>query len=102
MISPAPMIIAKTRRIIRRFEEADATSPRKARTIDELGLYHGLIFKRLLKQGVIIEASPRRYYLSRENTIEYERVRQTRIKIMLVIMAVIVIIAVIYSSLMKQ
>ena len=95
--SPGPMIIAKTRRIFRRFEDAGATSPRDAKTLEELGVFHGLIFKKLLRQGVIIEASPQRYYLSHEIKLEYNQGRKTRIKILLLVVAVIIIIAAIYN-----
>ncbi len=95
--SPATLIVAKTRRIFRRFEEARATSPGYARTPDELGLYHGLIFRRLVNQGVLIEASPGRYYLSHENQLEYNTRRQARIKIILGVIVIIIAIAVIFN-----
>jgi len=97
VFSPAPMIIAKTRRIILRFQNADATSPRNARTLEELNLRHGLIFRRLLRKGVIVEASPQRYYLNRENLFEYNEIRRSRIKVLLLVIAVIIIIAAIYG-----
>jgi hypothetical protein len=99
--SPAPIIVAKTRRIFRRFEDAGATSPGNARTIEELDLYHGLIFSRLLKQGVIIEATPQRYYLNRENLLDYSERRKFRKTIILAIFAILVIIGVIYSFFAK-
>lgn len=101
VISPAPMIIAKTRRIIRRFENADATSPQNARTLEELNLHHGLIFRRLLRKEVIVEASPQRYYLNHEHLLNYENSRKIRMKAVLVIIAVIVIIAMIYNFITK-
>jgi len=97
VISPAPMIIAKARKIIRRFEDADATSPRKARTLEELNLRNGLIIRRLLRKEVIVEASPQRYYLNREHLLNYENSRKIRRNAVLVIIAVIVIFAMIYN-----
>ncbi len=102
MISPAPMIIAKTRRIFRRFEDADATSPRNARTLEELNLRHGLIIRRLLRKEVIVEASPQRYYLNREHLLNYENSRKIRMKTVLVVIAVIVIFAMIYNYISKS
>lgn len=102
VISPAPMIIAKTRRIIRRFENVDATSPGNARTLEELNLRHGLILGRLLRKEVIVEASPQRYYLNRRNLPNFEESRKTRMKVVLVIIAVIVIFAMIYNFIAKS
>ena len=102
VFSPAPMIIAKTRRIILRFQNADATSPRNARTLEELNLRHGLILRRLIRKGFIVEASPQRYYLNREQLLNYEESRKIRIKTILVVMAVIVIFAMIYNYISKS
>jgi len=102
VISPASWIIAKTRRIIRRFENADATSPRNARTLEELNIRHGLIFRRLLRKAVIVEASPQRHYLNRKHLLNFEESRKIRIKAVLVIIAVIVIFAMIYNFIAKS
>lgn len=102
VISPAPMIIAKTRRIIRRFENADATSAQNARTLEELNLRHGLILRRLLRKEVVVEASSQRYYLNREHLLNYENSRKTRMKAVLVIIAVILIFAMIYNFIAKS
>jgi len=102
VISPAPMIIAKTRRIVRRFENADATSPKNARTLEELNLRHGLILRRLIRKEVIVEASPQRFYLNRGNLLNFEESRKIRMKAVLVIIAVIVIFAMIYNFIAKS
>jgi len=100
--SPAPIIVAKTRRILRKFEDADATSPGNTRTLEELGLRHSLIFRKLLRQGVFVEASPRRYYLNRENLVEYNERRRIRKTIAFAVLALLVIMGIIYSFFIKS
>ena len=100
--SPAPMIVAKTRKFVRRFEEANATSARNARTLEELNLRRSLIFMRYLKLGVFIEASPQRYFLSHENLYGYNERRRKRMTVVFAVLAIIVAIAMVYSYVTKS
>lgn len=91
------MIAIKIRRIIRRFEDAQATSPRNAKTLDELGLWHSLVFTRLVNQSVFIESNPGRYFLHRVNLAIYNQRRRTRMMAVLVMIGVILIVALFFN-----
>jgi hypothetical protein len=58
--------------------------------------------RRLLRRGVIVEASLQRYYLNREHLLNYEDSRKIRMKTVLVVIAVIVIFAMIYNYISKS
>ena len=66
-------------RVMRRFHEADALQPGRARTLAELGQRESLVFKYLCLRGVIISAGSGRYYLDpiREQDFRGRRFRFT-------------------------
>ncbi len=97
MVNPVitPMIIAaRIRRYFSRFENAGATDPRGAKTLQSLGLDGGFLFNRLLTNKVFIEASPGYYYVSRENFMKYRLKRRTRA--LYVLTALLFVIAISY------
>jgi hypothetical protein len=78
MVNPifTPMIIAaKIHKYFSRFENAGATSSELSKTLQSLGLHGGMIFNRLVRNGVFIETTPGSYYVNREI---YNRFRAQR------------------------
>jgi hypothetical protein len=59
-------IVARQRRIVRKFEQAGASEAARARTQAELDIGDSHLFGRLVKAGVLVGASEGRYYLSAE------------------------------------
>ncbi len=92
-VPPTGAIIAKKiKKIIRHFDEAGALTEKTARNPEELGIRKGLIFNRLVRNGVMVEGSQQRYFLNRENLAIYQANRRRRIIIaILVIFSIIVI-----------
>ena len=83
-ISPMPAVIAvQIRKIISRFEQHGAVSPGQARSLEELGLSDRLIFRRLVRNGVIVEVLPGRYYMNLEKLDEFNAMRRKKIAIVL-------------------
>ena len=60
-------IVAKQNRCLRRFEAMAATRPSRAMTLPEVGLRDSLVFRSLLRHGVIAVAPSGRYYLVQTN-----------------------------------
>jgi hypothetical protein len=87
----AIIIIAKIRKFIRRFKETGTTSPQNAKTLEELNIDRRFAFRKMLKQGVIIEASPNKYYLHEENLAGYNNTRRMIMLVMILIIALIII-----------
>ena len=75
-------IIAKTRKYIRIFKNQGAISPATSIIPAEYGIRHTLVFKKLLRQGIIIQAGNEKYYL---DEIKEEQVRNRRQKLLLTI-----------------
>jgi hypothetical protein len=94
----AIIVAAKFRKIIRRFIDSGTTSPGTSKTWVELNLRRGLMFKRLINRGVIIETNPERYYLHLENLAEYNNRRRKLILIFLAVLIVLILLDVILLS----
>ncbi len=56
--------IAKRKRYLNRFLRYDATSPEKARTLQELGLRESRVLARLRRRAIVFESQPGRFYIS--------------------------------------
>ena len=89
MFNPGIAIIAKQKKIIRRFKDVNATTPQLAIDPFVLGLKNGLVFKRLVDRSVLVEANPNLFYLDEERADIY---RANRRKVALVLMAVLLVI----------
>lgn len=76
-MSAAAIIMRRQKQIIRRFRDAGATSPRTARSLDELGMRSHWIFRHMARKGVFVLIPPNRWYMSLEALAGFER-RQWR------------------------
>ena len=75
---------------MRRFKEAGAIEPVRAKSLDELGCRGSLVFNRLVGRGVFVETSPGRYYI---DVIKADAFRSRRRAY--VLMAVVIAVGVI-------
>jgi hypothetical protein len=93
-----PMVIAaKIHKYFSRFENAGAISSETSKTLVSLGLHGGLIFNRLIRKGVFIEAAPGKYYVSRSTYDKYRTQRKrTAILVMSGILITFVVVMVSY------
>lgn len=92
-IPPTGAIVAgKINRIIRCFEKAGAFTEKTARNPEELGIWKSLLFNRLVNQGVLVEASQKRYFLHRENLATYIANRRKRVIIALLFIIILLVI----------
>ncbi len=102
MVPPSfiPAVVrAKMHKFVYRFENAGATNPAGAKTLQSQGLHGGLIFDRLVRNGIFIETSLGYYYLNKDKYQAYMTVRRKR---MLYILAGLIIILVITSLLLLK
>jgi hypothetical protein len=92
MVNPvvAPMVVAaKIKKYYRRFEEAGATNPESAKTLQSLGLHGGFLFNRLIRNGVFVETGGERYYVISE---KYRSFKIQRRKKAMMIMGIIILV----------
>jgi uncharacterized membrane-anchored protein len=94
----AVIVVIRFHRFISRFKDSGTTTPKTAKTLEELNLKRRLIFNRLLYRRVLIEISSERYYLNEENLIEYYKARRIR---MIVISGILILIILIDALVMN-
>jgi hypothetical protein len=88
------VVAAKMHKFVYRFENAGATNPTGAKTLQSQGLHGGLIFNRLLRNGIFIETLPGFYYLNKDKYLTYMTMRRKR---MLYILAGLLLVVVIVT-----
>jgi hypothetical protein len=91
----AIIVAAKFKKLVNKFIDAGATTPKAAKTPEVLNIRPGLMFKRLMNRGVIIESGPERYYLNEENLVEYKKARRVRMMIILGALILLILLDVI-------
>jgi hypothetical protein len=87
------IVAAQFRKIVRSFQTREVYSSAKALSIEELGVHHNFIFRRLVRKGVIIESGPGKYYLNRDRLEQYVQWRRKIVLFILLAMVLAVLIA---------
>ncbi len=87
------IVAAQFRKIVRSFQTREAYSSATARTVEELGIRHSLIFRRLVRKGVIIESGSEKYYLDKDRLEQYTKIRRKVVLLILLAIACAVLIA---------
>lgn len=70
------VVMARQRRIVRKFQEAGADDASRARTPQEVGVSERHLFRRLVGVGVMTSAGDGRYYLNGEGLESWQRRRR--------------------------
>jgi hypothetical protein len=94
MTSGEVVVAIQRKRLIRAFKRALATSPDKAIYPEEHGLRMGFIFKKLVRQKVLVQTSSSKYYLNEEKETELRKVRLVVVVALLVIIITLAIMMV--------
>ena len=82
---------ARRRRIVRKFEEAGADQPDKARTLAELGVRDRHLASRLARSGVLETTDGERYCLSADGLARWNQRRNTYVLTALSVVAVVIV-----------
>jgi hypothetical protein len=99
--SPGTVVAIQRKKIIRRFIASGAITYKDSKTLDEIGVRDSLIFKRLLRQGLINEAYVDRYYLDMERVQQDTAERRRVVTILVVLIALGFLAAGIYNIFFK-
>jgi hypothetical protein len=89
-------VAARGRRIVRKFQEAGAERPDRARTLAELGLGDTHLASRLERAGVLVTADGERYFLSADGLARWRRRRNIYVLIALAVVAGLAIALVLF------
>ena len=87
------VIVKRQREAVARFIAAEATTPRTARTFDELGVARRWYFERMIAFGVFVSAGDERYYVVPEVWETYRRHKRQRALVITVILIGILVLA---------
>ena len=60
------VVVMHQNRLMRRFRDAKATTPKSGRTLAEIGCRNSWTFRRMAARGVFIETSDGRYYMDED------------------------------------
>jgi hypothetical protein len=91
VMTATTVVAAQRKKILRAFEQHDATDPERARTPDEVGCRDSLVFRSLVRRGVLREAGGGRYYLDLESASRL-RARQRAMALIAVLAIVTLVI----------
>lgn len=92
------IVAAKFKKLVNKFLDSGTTLPRTAKTLEVLNIKPGLMFKRLINKGVIIESGVERYYLNEENLAEYNKARRVRMIIFIGFLIILILFDVMVLS----
>ncbi len=84
-------LIAKQDRYLRRFEQAKATDPAAASTLDALGLRDSHVFRGLTQRGLFATASAGTYYLVPTEVARFRKRRRQQATIILWSLAAVIL-----------
>lgn len=82
-------VAAQRRRIVRKFEEAGADRPERARALAELGIRETHIASRMIRSGVLATVDGARYFLSADGLARWNRRRNTYVLTVCGVLAVL-------------
>lgn len=88
----AAVILIRQRRLIQRFRDEVAISPPAARTLAQLNVRQGWLFRRLANSGVFVQVSGERWYLDEDAWLRYQRRRWVRIGAFCAVVAIVLLI----------
>lgn len=86
-------VVMHQNRLMRRFQDAQATDPKSAVTLAELGCRNSWIFRRMVARGVFVETGDSRFYMDEKAAQSFVKMRWRR---MLTFLAVAVVICLIW------
>jgi hypothetical protein len=98
-MSAVPIVImALTKKYIRIFKDADAITPHSAILPQEHGIRDSLVFKKMVRQGILVKVGNERYYLDLVKELEIKKQRHTMVMIVLGIILILMIISLFFTK----
>ncbi len=86
-------IAVKRKKILAKFRDLGALSPDSAKSSQDLGFRRSLLFRRMVRTGVLVDCGDGRYYLD-ETTQERDQHRRRRRAAWLVAVAIVAMVVV--------
>ena len=86
-------VMARQKKIIMIFQHAGAIKSFKAILPSDYGITKGVVFSRLVRNGILLPTQDGRYYLNESREKEVRKRRQDIIGIVLMVIAIMVLIA---------
>ena len=83
------VVVGHQNRLMRRFRDAQATGPKSARTLAELGCRDSWIFRRMTARGVFIRMDDGRYFMDEDAARRFVKLRRQRMLVFLAAAAIL-------------
>ena len=88
----AAVILARQRRMIRRFRDTGATDPLRACRPEDLGIRRSWLFNRMIDRGVFIPIGDGRYFLDLDGAHRFRENQRLRALILLIVALVLFVL----------
>ena len=82
------VVVMHQNRLMRRFRDAQATDPKAATTLADIGCRNSWIFRRMVARGVFIETTDGRYYMDKEAA---RRFVKRRWRVIFIFLAIVIV-----------
>ena len=94
-MNPAIIILARMKKIIRKFHAHNAITLENAQTKEELGIKTYLIFQKLIANKIVIPVGNNKFYLDVETeTKHFQRIRQRMFFVLLAVIIILIVLAI--------
>ena len=91
------VVVVHQNRLMRQFREAQATAPKSASTLAEIGCRNSWAFRRMVARGVFIETNDGRFYMDEESARVFVKRRWQRMLIFLATVILLLAVWLIFS-----
>ena len=99
LVVAAAAIARKRRKILETFQEAGALSAEDAKSHEELGLRRSVIFRRLVRTGVLVDCGGELYYLDEEAAARAHHMRVLRVQLIMAVLVVVLFLIFVTANL---
>ena len=87
-MSGATVILIQMKKCIRKFREANATTPSTAIIPSEHGIRTSFAFQKLVRDGVVVPVNNERFYLDEEREAEVQKRRRNMVLVLLTLILI--------------
>ena len=83
------VVVMRQNRLMQRFRDAQATDPKSATALADIGCRNSWIFRRMVARGVFIETGKGQYYMDEDAARSFVK-RRSRVMIIFIAVAIVV------------
>ena len=93
-------VVMHQNRLMRRFQDAEVTSPKSAKSLADMGCRNSWIFRRMVVRGVFVETGDGRFYMDENAAQVFVKMRRRRMLTFFVVAIVICVVWLVFCWLL--